>query len=105
MDIKGISAGLIQPRSLSDVGGKAPQALNVGQGAGPSFTQALVDAVGAANTKALAADQATQDLMLGQGSVHQAMIAMQDSAVAMDMVVAVRNKVLDAYQEVMRMPV
>jgi flagellar hook-basal body complex protein FliE len=37
--------------------------------------------------------------------VHQAMIAMQDASVAMEMVLAVRNKALEAYHEIMRMPV
>jgi len=103
MDLKSIPPGLISPRPIgADTGVQPPLSSD---GAGPSFADALKGAVADANTKVHSADQAVQSLMLGEGSVHQAMIAMQDAQVAMEMVVAVRNKVLEAYQEVMRMPV
>jgi len=37
-------------------------------------------------------------------NVHELMIAMQKSSLAMSMTSAVRNKLLEAYREVMRMP-
>ncbi len=105
MDVSKIPSGLFAPRPLSDVGSAGPKPLNPSGGLGPSFTDSLKEAIGDANSKAMASGKAATDLMTGSGSVHQTMIAMQDAAVAMDMVVAVRNKVLEAYQEVMRMPV
>jgi flagellar hook-basal body complex protein FliE len=72
---------------------------------GTSFADALEAAVEDANGKALEAEHQVQRLAAGDGSIHQAMIAMQDASIAMDMVLAVRNKALEAYQEVMRMPV
>lgn len=37
-------------------------------------------------------------------NVHELMIAMQKSSIAMSMTSAVRSKILEAYKEVMRMP-
>jgi len=37
-------------------------------------------------------------------NVHELMIAMQKSSLAMNMTSAVRNRLLEAYREVMRMP-
>lgn len=37
-------------------------------------------------------------------NVHELMIALQKSSVAMSMTSAVRNKLMEAYKEVMRMP-
>jgi len=103
MDLSNIPAGLLAPRPVgADTGVASPLSTD---GTGTSFADALKSAVADANDKVVSADHAVQSLMLGEGSVHQAMIAMQDAQVAMEMVVAVRNKVLEAYQEVMRMPV
>ncbi len=104
MDISKVPAGLIAPKPLSDVGG-GTKSLTASGGVTPSFTDTLKEAIDSANTKAKESEQAVTALMTGEGSVHGAMIAMQDATVAMDMVMSVRNKVLDAYQEVMRMPV
>ena len=38
-------------------------------------------------------------------NVHQAMIAVQESSVAFSLMVEVRNKLVDSYQELMRMQV
>lgn len=46
----------------------------------------------------LAAKMATGDLE----DIHQAMVAMQKASLAMQFTVQVRNKVIEAYQEIMR---
>jgi flagellar hook-basal body complex protein FliE len=52
------------------------------------------------------ADKAIANAMLGgTGSIHEAMIAMEKAGISFHAVTAVRNKVLEAYQEVMRMQV
>jgi flagellar hook-basal body complex protein FliE len=53
-----------------------------------------------------AADAAKTSLLTGETSnVHQAMIAVQESNVAFSLMVEVRNKLVDSYQELMRMQV
>lgn len=37
--------------------------------------------------------------------IHQVTIAAQEAEIALELVLAVRNKVIEAYQEIMRMPV
>ena len=49
------------------------------------------------------ANGAIVDLLQGKADVHQTMISLQKADVSMRMLLAVRNKVLDAYREVMRM--
>lgn len=52
------------------------------------------------------ADQAAQDFATGKSkNIHEAVLAMEMADTSLRMAVAVRNKVIDAYQEVMRMPV
>jgi len=104
MDIKSVPPALIAPMPVGvDSALKSPSV--EGADAGASFADSLTAAVQDANAKSQAADHAVQALMVGEGSLHQTMIAMQDASVAMEMVLAVRNKALEAYQEIMRMPV
>ena len=69
---------------------------------GNLFTK-LVDEVDATRQAAAAN---VQDVMLGQsGQLHSAMISLQESSLALGLMVEVRNKLVESYQELMRMPV
>jgi flagellar hook-basal body complex protein FliE len=54
-----------------------------------------------------AAEQATtQKVLLGDtDQLHQSVIAMQEASVALSLMVQVRNKLVESYQELMRMQV
>jgi flagellar hook-basal body complex protein FliE len=41
----------------------------------------------------------------GSGDVHEAMIALQRADVMLQLTVQIRNKLVTAYQDIMRMPV
>ena len=80
------------------------------QAAGPvqsaGFGDVLNQFVGEVNEKQLASSQAVNDLLSGKDvPLHQAMIAMQEAGVAFQMMVEVRNKLLQGYQQLMRMQV
>jgi flagellar hook-basal body complex protein FliE len=63
----------------------------------------LVDTVGA---KQAEATQLTQKALLGEtDQLHQSVIAMQEASVAFSLMVEVRNKLVESYQELMRMQV
>jgi flagellar hook-basal body complex protein FliE len=48
----------------------------------------------------------TNNVLLGQtGSLHQSVIAMQEASVSLSLMVQVRNKLVESYQELMRMQV
>ncbi len=70
------------------------------------FADALQKAVGEVNDKQVAADQAIDKLQTGQThNLHGVMIAMEKADISMRLLMQVRNKVIDAYQEIMRMQV
>jgi len=73
---------------------------------GGSFQNLLGNFVGEVNDKQAAAGDAIAGLMSGKNvSLHQAMISMEEASVSFQMMVEVRNKLLDSYQELMRMQV
>ena len=70
------------------------------EGAGSSFIDGLKEALNSTGeVNQLAQDLATGDLT----DVHQFTVAAEKAALAMELTVAVRDRALAAYQEVMRM--
>ena len=73
---------------------------------GDSFSNLLGNFVGEVNAQQGAANDAVSALLSGKNvSLHQAMISMEEASVSFQMMVEVRNKLLDSYQEIMRMQV
>lgn len=70
----------------------------------PSFGDMLAGELGKLNETMLLSDQAVSDLATGQSQdVHGTIISVQKADLEFKMFLEVRQKVLDAYQEVMRM--
>jgi len=75
------------------------------EGAG-SFGEILKDKVEEINKLQLDADSAIAKVELDDsGSIHEAIIAMEKASISFKTMLQVRNKILEAYQEVMRMQV
>lgn len=72
-----------------------------GNGFGQSLAR-LMDNVEVSNAEA---NRAVAGMVEGSGDVHDAMIALQRADLTLQFTVQVRNKLVQAYQEIMRMPV
>lgn len=74
--------------------------------AGPSFADTLKEAVNNVNQMHLDADRKAQELATGKSDdIAGAMIATEKADIALRAMVQVRNKIIDAYQEIMKMQV
>lgn len=83
-----------------------PKSLEGAAPASGSFESLLSRFVGEVQARQTAANQAVQGLLSGQGvPLHQAMIAVEEASVSFQLMVEVRNRLLEAYQELMRMQV
>lgn len=71
-----------------------------------AFGDVLSKLVSEVDSTRQAAAAETRKVLLGQSdSLHGAMLALQESSIALSMMVEVRNKLVESYQELMRMPV
>lgn len=71
-----------------------------------SFSDVLKESLAEVNDMQIDAKEAAQNLVTGGGGeIHDVMIRLKEAQVSFEMVLAVRNKVVEAYQEVMRMQV
>jgi flagellar hook-basal body complex protein FliE len=84
------------------LGGAMPSGTTPTEG----FGQMLDGLVATVDAKQSAAQAATRKILLGDSDqLHQSVIAMQEASVAFTMMVEVRNKLVESYQELMRMQV
>jgi flagellar hook-basal body complex protein FliE len=71
-----------------------------------SFADTLNDAISSVNELQKSSDIATQNLATGRtDNIAEVMIAADKADIALRLMVQVRNKIIDAYQEIMKMQV
>lgn len=70
------------------------------------FASWMSKELGAVNDRIAGSDQLLQRLAAGEvDSLHQVMIGLEEAKLSFQLMVAVRNRLLEAYQDVMRMQV
>lgn len=75
-------------------------------GGGGSFQDLFGNLVSEVSNKQAAAGEMVNGLMSGKNvSLHQAMISMEEASISFQLMVEVRNKLLESYQELMRMQI
>lgn len=73
---------------------------------GKEFTEVLKDSLEKVNSYQVEADQSIKNLIAGRTkNVHETLLAIERAEQSFKLMMQVRNKVLDAYREVMRMQV
>lgn len=73
---------------------------------GKNFQAMLKENINKVNNLQLESNQLTEDFALGKtDNIHQVMIAGEKAETSMKLTLAVQNKVIDAYKEIMRLQV
>jgi flagellar hook-basal body complex protein FliE len=84
----------------------SPTAPQPGAASPGSFAALLGDAIGRVQQVQGDAEREMRNLLAGEPvELHRVMLASEQAGLAADLLMAVRNKVIDAYQEVMRIQV
>ena len=105
----------ISPVELSRIGAPAgfrpaPAIQEPGQAAGGApvtapFQDILKQAVETANQLSLRSDAMNQALVQGRPvDLHRVVLAQQEAQISFDLVMQMRDKLVSAYQEILRMP-
>jgi flagellar hook-basal body complex protein FliE len=81
-----------------------PQKIQTGTTNGPSFKDTLNGFLNDVNQMQQKADESMNRMAAGEiTDVHQVMTAVEEANTAFNMMMEIRNKVMDAYTEVLRM--
>jgi flagellar hook-basal body complex protein FliE len=107
MTIPSIAAGAYANAArLADpsaaLGGAAGAA---GAAGGSSFGAMLKDAINSVAATGHKSDAQTQAMVAGKADMVDVVTAVSETEVAVETMVAVRNKVIEAYQSIMSMPI
>lgn len=71
-----------------------------------NFGAYLKDAINNVNRQQIQSDTLTQKLVMGENiELHEVMVAAQKASITLNATMEIRNKVVEAYQEIIRMPV
>jgi len=76
-----------------------------GGAGGASFGESLGRLIDGVEQTAGEANTAVANMLNKSGEVHDAMIALQRAEMALQLTVQIRNKLVQAYQDIMRMPI
>ena len=87
------------------VGALSPVARPNGASAAGGFGEALGNLINSVDGSAGEANAAIGRMLDGTGDVHEAVIAVQKADTMLQLTVQIRNKLVQAYQDIMRMPV
>ncbi|MBN1957452.1 MAG: flagellar hook-basal body complex protein FliE [Desulfuromonadales bacterium] len=73
---------------------------------GDKFGAALKNSIAEVNRAQVGADRAAEQIAAGETkNLHEAMIKLEEADISLRLMVQVRNKAVEAYQEIMRMQV
>lgn len=95
---------------IGQISGQFPQEIqktgDLQKNQGPSFGDTLKGLVGDVDNLQKTAEESTRRMLTGQiEDVHQVMVAMEEAQTSFQLMMEIRNKIVDAYKEVMRMQV
>ena len=85
---------------VSKIGGVTPP-----DSSAPSFSGILKDALGAVSQAAQKSDVATQSVVAGKANMVDVVTAVAESETAVQALVSVRDKVIAAYEDIMKMSI
>ena len=93
-------------RDLNTNSSKQSSEKKASKSASPTFFDHIKDGIEEVNNVQKASAKQTTDLVTGKNkNIHETMLTSAYAGLSFNMLVQVRNKALEAYQEVMRMPV
>ncbi|HIE26838.1 TPA: flagellar hook-basal body complex protein FliE [Candidatus Poribacteria bacterium] len=100
--MKTTPVSLIQSQNITKSPGKKIDS----ETSSESFSKILAKSIEEVNKLQKQADKAIEKLATGEAEeISQAMIAMEKANLSFQLMTQVRNKIVEAYKEIMRMPV
>ncbi|MFN7729560.1 MAG: flagellar hook-basal body complex protein FliE [Bdellovibrio sp.] len=103
-----LETGSLDNKSMKINGGSSQVGMlgSVSPASDKSFAATLQEAVGKVNDMQLTAEKGAQELATGRtDNIADVMIMTEKADIALKLMMQVRNKIIDAYQEVMKMQV
>jgi flagellar hook-basal body complex protein FliE len=102
-------SAVINPAAINAYAQAAKMGGGAGEAAGAatstSFGDMLSSVLGEASSSGRAAEAKAAELMKGKGDIVDVVTAVNAAEMSLETVVAIRDRVIAAYQDIMRMPI
>lgn len=89
---------------ITDVAAGITKAAGEGS-SGPNFGELVKEAIGSLTQASRTSDAQAQQMAAGKANIVDVVTAVAETEVAIDTLVSVRDKVVQAYEEIMKMPI
>lgn len=90
---------------MMEAGTGAGKPTDIGGGGGPSFGSILKDALGSVMDAGRKSDAQTVAMASGKSNVMDVVTAVAETDVAVSTLVSVRDRVIQSYEDIMKMPI
>ncbi len=100
-----VTAAYNNAAKLISNGAGASSPGSAGSGQGTDFGKVLADTMQGVMNAGKQSDKMSMDLLNGKANTVDVVTAISQTELAMESMVAVRDKVISAYEEIMRMPI
>jgi flagellar hook-basal body complex protein FliE len=96
----------IRQPQVGSVGGAPQSSPSINEPKGGGFLETLQRSMEEVNVDQVAADNSIKDLVAGKSkNIHETMLQIQKADLSLKTMMQVRNKILEAYKEIIRMQV
>jgi flagellar hook-basal body complex protein FliE len=92
-------------QTVSSVTSTTSSSSSAGSAGGAGFADKLTSLISNVEKTSASANLAVDNMLNKTGDVHDAMIALQRAEMTLQMTVQLRNKFVQAYNDIMRMPI
>jgi len=105
MDVKFADAAAAYANAAKGAGAGGAAAEGAAAGGHPSFADFVTDALEQVKTATAESEKSTIEALQGKADLHEVVAAVTNAEVTLQGVVAIRDRVINAYQEILRMPI
>ncbi|MCH2546996.1 MAG: flagellar hook-basal body complex protein FliE [Alphaproteobacteria bacterium] len=108
VDVSSFSAAVNAYKNATKMGGESTPDLNAGvaENAGkPGFDDLLTESLSSAKNTAYQSESMSAKALVGDAELHELVTSVTNAELTLNTVVAVRDRVVNAYQEILKMPI
>lgn len=110
VDVSSFSAAMNAYKNATKMGGEATPKLDSSPAAAnetgkPAFDELLTESLSTAKNTAYNSESISAKSLVGDAELHELVTSVTNAELTLNTVVAVRDRVVNAYQEILKMPI
>jgi len=106
-DVSAFSAAMNAYKTATKMGGESGAELNpeAGKSAGPAFDDLVTESLSVAKNKSYESEAISAKSLVGDAEMHELVTSVTNAELTLNTVVAIRDRVVNAYQDILKMPI